>query len=129
MPFVLLFILVSLFEIYLFIQIGGAIGAIPTILVVVLTAIIGVSMLRAEGIRTIALCHNTIARGNLLAFDLLESLILLVGGALLLTPGFFTDAVGFFCLLRTSRMWVVRKTRRHRPDIIEGQFRRHDVDD
>ncbi len=153
MLFILLFILTPLLEIYLFIKVGGAIGAVPTIFAVVLTAVVGVGMLRVQGLSTLARFRGAAARGELPAFELLEGVILLLGGALLLTPGFFTDGVGFLCLLRTSRMWMVHYIVRHavfsgpgsgaghgfrfvrgkrrgrRPDILEGEFRGRDLDD
>ena len=142
----LLFILVPLIEIYFFIKVGGIIGAVPTVFVVILTAIIGVGMLRVQGMNTLARFRNAVARGEPPAFELLEGIILLIGGALLLTPGFFTDTFGFLCLLRPSRMWLVHyivkraelssagffvggRKRNNRPDVIEGKFRGRDIDD
>ena len=138
----LLFILVPLLEIYLFIQVGGLIGAFATIIVVVLTAIIGVAMLRVQGLNTLGRFRLVAARGELPALEMLEGLILLLGGVLLLTPGFFTDAVGFLCLLPATRAWIVRymvghgvfygggfSPRGRRPDVLEGRFRGRDVDD
>ena len=138
----LLLILAPLFEIYLFIHIGGAIGAIPTLLMTVLTAFIGIAMLRVQGMDTLFRYRSAIARGEAPAFELLEGIILLVGGALLLTPGFLTDGIGFLCLLRASRMYIVRfivyrlaaeagiqsKEKRHL-DFIDAKFRGRDVDD
>lgn len=145
MWFFLLFIGTPLLEIYLFIKVGGLIGAVPTVLAVVLTAVVGVSMLRVQGMNTLARFRNTAAHGEPPAFELLEGVILLVGGALLLTPGFFTDAVGFLCLLRTTRLWMVRhvvrraafpgfgftwdERERRRSGAIEGEFRGRDLDD
>ena len=145
MWFFLLFIATPLLEIYLFIKVGGVIGAVPTVLAVVLTAVVGVGMLRVQGMNTLARFRATAARGDPPAFELLEGVILLIGGALLLTPGFFTDAVGFLCLLRPTRLWMVHyivgraafpgfgftwsERERHRPDVLEGEFRRRDLDD
>lgn len=103
----LLFIVVPLFEIYLFIEIGSAIGALPTILLIALTAVIGVSMLKVQGFNTLVRYRETAMRGMLPAFELIEGLLLLIGGALLLTPGFFTDAAGFLCLIPQSRKWMI----------------------
>ena len=147
----LLFILVPLLEIYLFIRIGGVIGAMPTVLLVVLTAIIGVRMLRVQGMNAWGRFHDAMARGESPAFEMLEGVILLFGGALLLTPGFFTDAVGFLCLLRTTRTrivqylvaragvpglrgFVLRRRRGAAPgvsrgDTLEGEFRGRDLDE
>lgn len=94
----LVFVLVPLVEIALFIQIGGAIGVFNTLLAVVLTAVVGVSVLRVQGIATAGRVQASLAKGILPATELLEGLLLVAAGAFLLTPGFFTDAVGFACL-------------------------------
>lgn len=147
-----LLILIPLFEIYLFIKVGDVIGAGPTVLMVILTAVIGIAMLRVQGLDTLARFRNASSHNKSPALELLGGILLLLGGTLLLTPGFFTDAVGFLCLLRTTRMWMVRymvehaiyagtgftwKQRRrgpghpsdHRPRTLEGKFRGHDLED
>ena len=100
-------IAVPLVEIYLLIQIGGLIGVLPTILLVVLTAVLGAALLRQQGLVTLNRLRSSLDRGELPAMELIEGVALLVGGALLLTPGFVTDAVGFLCLLPTSRRAIV----------------------
>ena len=102
----LLFLLVPMLEIYLLIQVGGVIGALPTVLLVVLTAFIGAYLLRQQGFATLQKAQESLARGELPAGSLLEGAILLVTGALLLTPGFFTDAVGFICLVPVARQAI-----------------------
>jgi len=99
---------VPLLEIYLFIKVGGAIGALPTIALVVLTAVIGAALVRAQGIATLRRAQATLDRDELPAFELLEGVALLIGGALLLMPGFFTDAVGFLCVWPVSRRALLR---------------------
>jgi UPF0716 protein FxsA len=94
---------VPLIEIYLFIEVGRAIGAWPTIGLVILTAIAGVALLRVQGVLTLRRARISLDRQELPAFELLEGLTLLIAGALLLTPGFFTDAVGFLLLWPASR--------------------------
>ncbi|MCF6235697.1 MAG: FxsA family protein [Gammaproteobacteria bacterium] len=142
----LLFLIIPIIEIYLLIQVGSIIGAFYTILLIVLTAIVGAFLLRIQGIATFRRVQENIARGKVPAMELLEGLMLLVGGALLLTPGFFTDALGFVCLVPTLRRGVIRlflfqKISRmqgqgfqqrtgqqsHDSNIIEGEF--HSVDD
>jgi UPF0716 protein FxsA len=110
-PFPILLVLiitVPLVEIYLLIQIGALIGVLPTILLVVLTAVLGTVLLRQQGLATLNRLRATLRRGELPALEILEGVALLVGGALLLTPGFFTDAIGLLCLLPASRRIVVR---------------------
>lgn len=99
----LAFILVPLIEIGLFIEIGGYLGALPTIGLVILTAILGVSLLRLQGFITLNRVRQKLDRGELPAIDLAEGLILLIAAVLLLTPGFFTDLAGFLCLMPSLR--------------------------
>ena len=140
------FIGIPLIEIYLFIQVGGAIGALPTVALVVITALVGVSLLRAQGLQTMAKFQQRVAQGEMPADTMLEGAALLFGGALLLTPGFLTDAIGFLCLLPVTRRPLVRwlisnftrqnnvhvyssHTRQERnPDVIEGEFRQRNGD-
>ncbi len=142
MTALLLLILAPLFEIYLFIHIGSAIGALPTLFITILTAFIGVAMLRVQGINTLFRYRGAVARGEVPAVELLEGFVLLVGGALLLTPGFLTDGIGFLCLLPASRMYIVRHIiyriareadqptpEKRRPDAIDVKFRGRDIDD
>jgi len=133
----LLFILVPIIEIYLLMTVGGFIGVWPTVLLIILTAIIGTHLLRAQGLATLQKMQETLQQGQLPAFALLEGIFILIGGALLLTPGFFTDAVGFICLIPVLRkylvFWMTKRLQiyqhevpRGRPEIIEGEYRRED---
>lgn len=132
----LIFILVPLVEVGLFIKIGGIIGALPTIGLIVLTAVIGVTLIRLQGILTLARVRDKLDRGEIPAIDMVEGLILLVAAALLLTPGFFTDTVGFLALVSSIRhavairalKWLVIRHRGAQPGegahttvIIDGE--------
>ncbi len=149
LPIVALFIGVPLIEIYLFISLGGLIGALPTVLLVIVTALIGVSLLRAQGFSTMAKFQKEVATGQLPASTMLEGVALILGGALLLTPGFLTDTIGFLCLIPFTRQtiiaWALKNmkvtsggvygadsyggpSRPHDPDVIEGEFRKSDED-
>lgn len=132
---VLLFICIPLIEIYLLIQIGAQIGALPTLGLIVLTAVIGAFLLRIQGLVTLAKIRHSMDQGELPAGSLIEALILLIAGVLLLTPGFFTDAFGFICLVPSTRHWLVRLLIQHffvlhvrqtesQPIVIEGEFRK-----
>ena len=109
----ILFLLVPLLEIYLLIQVGGVIGALSTVLLVVLTAVVGAYLLRQQGFATLQRARESLERGEVPAGGLLEGAILLVSGALLLTPGFFTDAIGFICLVPNARQaiaaWLLKR--------------------
>jgi len=94
-------------EIYLLIKVAGIINWLPTIALVVLTAVIGASLLKSQGTQTYLRFNQSLSEGRVPANEILEGVALLIGGALLLTPGFFTDAIGFFCLLPITRRPVV----------------------
>lgn len=90
------------------VTVGGLVGVGWTIFLVVLTAVIGASLVRSQGITTLARSQGSLARGELPAVELLEGAALLIAGALLLTPGFFTDGIGFLLLVPPLRRWVIR---------------------
>jgi len=96
-------ITVPILEIYLLFQVGGIIGAGWTILIVIGTAILGASLLRQQGLATWTRLNQSMAQGQLPPTILVEGLLLLLSGAFLLTPGFFTDAVGFLFLIPPVR--------------------------
>jgi UPF0716 protein FxsA len=104
-----LFLLVPIVEIFLLIQVGGMIGAPWTILLVVLTAVIGVRLLKIQGVSTLTRAQKKMQSGQMPAQEMLEGMGLVVAGAFLLTPGFFTDAVGFLLLVPPTRAWLVSK--------------------
>ncbi|NOY62196.1 MAG: FxsA family protein [Gammaproteobacteria bacterium] len=138
-----LFIIVPVIEIYLLIEVGGLIGAIPTILLIILTAIAGAFLLRAQGLSTMHRLQETLRQGEVPAIEMVEGMMLLVGGALLLTPGFFTDTIGFICLIPPLRRWFIQSfvlhyvgnastgphpQGHHTPKTIEGEFKREPRD-
>ena len=105
---VVFFLFLPVLEIYLLIKVGSIIGAGYTILLVVGTAVAGVYMLRTQGFATFFRVRQSLARGELPAFELLEGAILLVSGALLLAPGLFTDILGVLGLIPFIRQYVAR---------------------
>jgi len=104
----ILFVSVPLLEIYVLIQLGGLIGVVPTIAFVVLTALVGAKLVQAQGLIALARVRLAHDRGEVPAVPILEGVILLVAGALLLTPGFFTDALGFLALVPSLRQRAIR---------------------
>jgi len=104
----LLFVAVPIIEIALLIQVGSFIGTVPTIAIVILTAILGTWLLRQQGLATYAKVQHRLQSGEMPATQIVEGLLLLVGGALLLTPGFVTDAIGFSTLIPFSRHWLAK---------------------
>ncbi len=143
----LIFLIVPVVEIFLLIQVGQVIGAWWTILLVVLTAVIGVRLLKLQGISTLMRAQEKMQSGNMPAQEMIEGVGLIVAGAFLLTPGFFTDTVGFCLLFPPIRGWLVHKVvsnmtvsgqfvhtqgsaapnSPHDPDIIDGvRYKRED---
>ena len=143
MPLFLLFLAVPLIEIALFIQIGGWIGLWPTLAIVVLTAIAGTYLVRSQGGAALRQLQGSLNELRDPTEPLAHGAMILFSGALLLTPGFFTDAVGFLLLIPGVRTWVMNKVRarvataefrygapgqqRSGPDIIDGEFEEVDT--
>ena len=141
MPLLILaFLLIPLLEIYLLIEIGGLIGAYWTVAAVVGTALAGAALVRRQGLAALNHFRVAMGQGELPALTIMEGLILLVAGALLLTPGFFTDALGFACLTPPLRRrfiqgWLATRlvpgaknpgATGARQSPVEGEFRRLD---
>ncbi len=105
----LLFFITPIVEMYLLIQVGGYIGAWPTIALVMLTAVIGIQLLRRQGLATLTRGLNRLDSGEVPATEVVEGLLLAVAGALLLTPGFVTDAIGFSLLVPALRSRVAQR--------------------
>ncbi|BCK05903.1 hypothetical protein VCSRO17_0458 [Vibrio cholerae] len=104
-----LFIAVPVIEIALFIQVGGVLGVWPTIALVLLTAIVGASLVRSQGLQTLLTVQQRLAKGQLPAQQILEGVMLAVAGVLLLTPGFFTDILGMLVLLPAPRAYFAKQ--------------------
>ena len=139
------FLSVPLIEVWLLVKVDSLIGAGWTIFLVVLTAVIGAALVRAQGLSTLARSQELLHQGELPAVELLEGAALLIAGALLLTPGFLTDTVGFLLLLpplrrRIIETWVLGSLKQRFPPApasptggsehrhtLEGEF--HRVDD
>ena len=107
-----LFLAVPLIEIALFIQVGGLIGLWPTLLIVVVTALLGTFLVRSQGLAELSRLRSSLDRLEDPTGPLVHGAMILFSGALLLTPGFFTDAVGFALLVpgvRTAVFQFLRK--------------------
>lgn len=103
----IIFLVVPLVEIWLLIEVGSVIGALWTVILVVLTAVVGAALVRAQGLATLARTQAQLRAGELPALEMCEGVALIVAGALLLTPGFFTDTVGFALLIPPLRRWLI----------------------
>lgn len=109
--FLFLFLLFPVLELALLIQVGSAIGVLPTLLLVIGTAILGSILLRVAGLATAWRAREKLARGELPEQEMLEGLLIAVGGGLLLLPGFISDAFGVLCLIPFTRRLLVNKVR------------------
>jgi UPF0716 protein FxsA len=108
----LLFTIVPLVELYLLIKIGGAIGALSTILIVIGTALLGVYLARLEGLRTLRQINHSLSQGVLPAEELVDGLFIFTGGVLLITPGVLTDFLALLLLIPFTRTYIKRWLRR-----------------
>ena len=149
--FTLLFLLFPILELAVLISVGSAIGVLPTIALVILTSIFGGLMLRIAGITTAWRARERLARGEMPDHEVLQGLMMAVGGGLLLLPGFISDAIGILCLLPFTRRWLVERVRQraaeqaerqrafaddmaarngqpggHKPNVLEGEYERRD---
>ena len=127
----LIFFLTPIVEMYLLIEVGGYIGALPTIALVMITAVIGVALLRVQGLSTLTRGLGRLEGGQLPAREMVEGLLLAVAGALLLTPGFVTDAVGFVLLTPPLRASIADRVllRAVRMEGVSGVYRRYEGPD
>ncbi len=107
--FILLFIAIAIAEVYVLIGVGGLIGTGPTIALIILTGVIGVNMLKGQGISVFARFQEKLATGQAPAEEMVEGVLLVVAGAFLITPGFLTDTLGFLWLIPQSRDWFAKK--------------------
>lgn len=112
----LLFIVLPALEIALLIQVGGVIGPLNTLAIVIITGVIGAGLAKQQGLNTLARMQAATARGELPTGALVDGAIILVSGALLMTPGMITDVLGFCGLLPGGRelikagvMWAARR--------------------
>lgn len=116
MPLLIAFIGVPLLEIYLFLQVGGVIGIWWTLLIVVVTAVLGTLLVRSQGSAALADIRSSFGELRDPSEPLAHGAMILFAGALLLTPGFFTDALGFALLVppvrRAAFQWL-----RHRINV------------
>ena len=106
--FIIIFTSVPLIEIYLFIIMGGFIGSLKTILLIVLTAVIGGFLIKREGIKTLNnLKFSKISEPKDFIKVIGDGLFILISGILLLTPGFATDLIGFILFLKWTRVFII----------------------
>ncbi len=131
--FIALFILIPIIEISLFIEIGSIIGSFYTIMLIFVTAIVGVFFVRQQGISTFQKLTSQLQNLETPVQTMFEGLVILISGILLITPGFFTDALGFLGLIPFSRIIFIKlvasyilsrygKRGNQNENTIEGEF-------
>ena len=102
----LLFVVVPLIELALLIQIGQLVGTLPTVALVVFTGMLGAYLARRQGLGVLAKVRSESAEGRLPAGQLVDGMLILIAGAVLMTPGVLTDLLGFFFLVPAGRALV-----------------------
>jgi UPF0716 protein FxsA len=137
----LIVLIVPFAEIYLLLAVGSVIGALPTILLVVFTAVLGSWLLKQQGFATFRRFQQSLARGEIPAYEMIEGPLILLGGALLLTPGFITDVLGLLCLIPPLRKQLAQYIIEHhliqsagfsssvqptQNNVLEGEFHREE---
>ena len=127
-------ILIPIMEIYLFIKIGSQIGAINTIILIFLTAIVGVYYAKYEGINTLKSGISQIIKNQIPAHELISGAAIAIAAVLLIIPGFATDMFGFLLIVPITRKLIVSKINKRfekastkKNDFIEGEF--EDIED
>jgi UPF0716 protein FxsA len=117
---ILLFTLVPIVELVILITIGTYIGALKTILIVILTGVLGAALAKIQGLKTLYHIRDKLAMGILPTGDILNGFLILAAGLLLLTPGLITDAVGFLVLIPFTRRLFKNWCRKQFQKMING---------
>jgi UPF0716 protein FxsA len=120
----LLFTIIPIIELAILIKVGSFLGVFNTVLIVILTAVVGAYMVRSEGIGVMYRIQKSMQEGVFPEEELINGAMILVAGALLLTPGFFTDVIGFIMVFPVSRNIIKKYAKKHihkriHPDEIE----------
>ena len=129
----LLIIAIPLIEIYLFIKIGSQIGALNTISLILITAVIGIYYARYEGLNTLKSGLSQIISNKLPVYEIISGATLAFASLLLIFPGFATDIIGFLLIFPFTRKLLFNlfsnnlKKQKNKKDFIEGEF--EDIDD
>jgi UPF0716 protein FxsA len=115
----ILFIAVPLLELWILIEVGSRIGTVPTIGLVVVTAILGASLARWQGLSALERMRTMSQAGKIPAEPVFDGILILLAAALLLTPGILTDLIGFALLVPLTRR-IIRAQIRKRIEVVEG---------
>ena len=124
----LIILFIPLVEIYLFIQIGAQIGAFNTILIILLTAVIGIYFVRLQGLSTLKSGVSQLYRNKIPIYEMMSGAALAFAALLLIIPGFATDIIGFLLILPITRNLIFKylgrkyKKEKNKDDLIEGEY-------
>ncbi len=129
-------IFVPILEIYLFIKIGSQIGALNTILLILITAVTGVFYARYEGLNTLRSVFNQLVKNEIPAYEIISGAIIAFAAFLLILPGFATDILGFLFIFPLSRKIILKKFsgkfkkgKQQTNEFIDGEFEDIEEDD
>ena len=132
--FLLFFLLIPLLELYLLIELGSVIGALPTVLLTIGTAIAGIYLIRQQGMATMVQAQTDLQSGKPPQEAVVNGVLIFIGGVLLFIPGLMTDTLGFLLLIPPVRAAMVRQSlkgmqtrgayryRKNDETIIEGEW-------
>jgi len=124
----LIILFIPLVEIYLFIQIGAQIGAFNTILIILLTAVIGIYFVRLQGLNTLKSGITQLYKNQIPIYEMMSGAALAFAALLLIIPGFATDTIGFLLILPITRNLIFKylgrkyKKEKVKDDLIEGEY-------
>ena len=128
----LIILFIPLVEIYLFIQIGAQIGAFNTILIILLTAVIGIYSVRLQGLNTLKSGITQLYKNQIPIYEMMSGAALAFAALLLIIPGFATDTIGFLLILPITRNLIFKylgrkyKKAKVKDDLIEGEYEDND---
>ena len=128
--FFLIFIGIPALEIFLMIKLGGEIGALNTLFLIFLTAIIGVYFAKRESIKTIRSGLVSLYQNKMPVYEMISGASIAIGAVLLIVPGFFTDTIGFFLLIPITRKMLIQlfvkknksRTKESKSNILDGEI-------
>ena len=135
-PFFLIFICLPALEIYLLIEVGGQVGALNTVALIFLTAIIGLYFAKQQGLQTLKSGMTNLYQNKIPIYEMMSGASIAIAALLLIIPGFFTDFIGFFLLIPFTRRILFalvlknqEKTSPKHNDTIDGEIIDHKKDD
>ena len=110
MKILLLLLVIPLIELYVLIQVGGVIGALPTVLLTIATAIVGLALMRSQGLATMQSAQLEMAQGRSPEASMFEGVFIFLGGVFLFFPGLISDTLGFLLLIPLVRRFLIKQT-------------------